>query len=173
MRRSFLSVAALVILVLLAGALAEADEGWVIERLDFRLAIQSSGSIEATEALDVDFRGLARHGIFRDIVSLLAYDGTTNRRYDINLTGVTDANQRRHQVQTMTEGSITRFRIGDPDRTISGKETYRIAYRLDGALNAFADHDELYLNATGTWPVRVERAVVRVTAPAGAIERVD
>ncbi|MGB7220787.1 MAG: DUF2207 domain-containing protein [Vicinamibacterales bacterium] len=170
MRRSLLSIA---IVVLLAPTLVSADEGWVIERLDFRLAIQPSGSIEAAEALDVDFRGLARHGIFRDIVSLLGYDGTSNRRYDINLGGVTDTNQRPHQAQTTTEGSITRLRIGDPDRTISGKQTYRIAYRLDGALNAFADHDELYWNATGVWPVRVERAVVRVTAPVGAIERAD
>ena len=101
MGRSFLSVAAA---VLLAGSLAEAEEGWVIERLDIQLAIQPSGSIAAAEALDVDFRGLERHGIFRDIVSLLAYDGATNRRYDINLGAVTDADGRRYPVQTMTGG---------------------------------------------------------------------
>lgn len=170
MRRLSLPVAAV---VLLAAALLKADEGWVIERLDFRLEIQHDSSIQSTEALDVDFRGVERHGIFRDIVSLQSYDDTTNRRYDVRLALVTDAGGRRHQVQDTSEGSIRRFRIGDPDRTVSGKETYRIAYRLGGALNAFPDHDELYWNATGMWPVRVERAVVHVTAPAGAIERAE
>src|SRR5262249_6484177 len=39
--------------------------------------------------------------------------------------------------------------------------------------NAVADHDELFWNATGVWPVRVDTAVVRVTAPSAAIVRVD
>jgi hypothetical protein len=73
----------------------------------------------------------------------------------------------------LTEGSLRRFQIGDPDRTISGRETYRIAYRLDGALNGFPDHDELYWNATGTWPVSIASARIVVAAPGGAIDRVD
>jgi uncharacterized membrane protein YgcG len=161
------------VIVLLTVPSARADEGWVIERLDFRLDIQSDSSIEAREAIDVDFRGLAHHGIYRDVVALQTYDGTSNRQYDIVLRSVTDADDRPHQVQTTTEGSARRFRIGDPGRTISGKETYRLAYRLAGALNAFADHDELYWNATGVWPVGVERSIIRVTAPADAFVRVD
>jgi uncharacterized membrane protein YgcG len=168
--RSYLCLAAA---VLLAGAVVTADEGWIIERLDIRLTIQADGSIDAAEAIDVDFRGLERHGIFRDIVTLLTYDGTTNRQYLVALRGVTNAAGAPHQVQSLDEGALTRFRIGDPDRTISAKETYRINYGLRGALNAFADHDELYWNATGTWPVGMATAVVHVTAPAGAIERVD
>ncbi len=162
----------LVSILLVLVAPLRADEGWVIERLDFALAIQADGSIEANEALDVDFRGIAKHGIFRDIVSTQQFDATTNRRYDIRLRGVTNADGRRDQVKTSTEGALTRFRIGDPNRTISGRETYRIAYTLRGALNAFRDHDELYWNATGTWPVTVSNAVVHVTAPGDAIQRV-
>src|SRR5213080_230335 len=144
------------VIVLLTVPSARADEGWAIERLDFRLDIQPDSSIEAREAIDVDFRGLAHHGIYRDVATLQTYDGTSNRQYDIVLRSVTDADDRPHQVQTTTEGSARRFRIGDPGRMISGKETYRLAYRLAGALNAFADHDELYWNATGVWPVRVD-----------------
>jgi hypothetical protein len=90
--------------VLLAAALAGADEGWVIERLDCRVAIRPDTSIEATEAVDVDFRGLERPGIFRDIISLQSYDDQTNRRYDIRLVGMTDASGRRHQVKQTSEG---------------------------------------------------------------------
>jgi uncharacterized membrane protein YgcG len=168
MRRALLSATAA---LLVAATPVLGQEGWVIERLDFRLAIQPDNSVQATEALDVDFRGLDRHGIFRDIVFLQNYDERSNRRYDITLESVTNAGGQRHEVSDTTEGALRRFRIGDPDKTINGKETYRIAYRLRGAMNAFPDHDELYWNATGTWPVPVERAVVHVTAPPGSIDR--
>jgi hypothetical protein len=159
--------------VLLAARPAAADEGWVIERFEIRLDIGRDGSIAAAEALDVNFRELERHGIFRDLRYLVEYDADRNREYSIDLVGVTAADGRRHQVETLTEGAMRRFRIGDPDRTISGRETYRIAYRLDGALNGFADHDELYWNATGTWPVSIASARIVVSAPGDAIERVD
>src|SRR5262245_52248148 len=132
MRRIIACAAAFLLVAILPAA---ADEGWVIERLDFRLAVQPDNSIQVDEALAVDFRGLPHHGIFRDIVAQLAYDGASNRRYDITLKSVTDADERPHQVRTTTEGSVRRFRIGDPNRTIAGKETYRLAYRLAGALN--------------------------------------
>jgi hypothetical protein len=153
--------------------LAAADEGWVIERLEIRLNIERDGRVLANEALDVDFRGLSRHGIFRDLRYLVEYDATNNREYAIDLIGVTAADGRRHPVATETDGSLRRFRIGDPDRTISGKETYRIAYSIEGALNGFEDHDELYWNATGTWPVSITSATVIVGAPRDAIERVE
>ena len=160
-------------LALFRPSLLEADEGWVIERLEFRLDIGRDGRVLASEALDVDFRGLSRHGIFRDLRYLVEYDAMHNREYAINLIGVTAADGRRHQVEIETDGSLRRFRIGDPDQTISGKETYRITYRVDGALNGFADHDELYWNATGTWPVGIRSARVIVGAPRDAIERVE
>ncbi len=59
-----------------------------------------------------------------------------------------------------------------PDRTITGRHGYTIVYRVEGALNGFADHDELYWNAIGTqWQVPIERASVKVSAPA-AVGRV-
>jgi uncharacterized membrane protein YgcG len=161
----------------LAGALAyasaPADEGWVIERMHVGMTIQPDGRVETVERLDVDFRGLEKHGIFRDITYLQIFDGEHNRRYDIRLREVTNAAGRAHQVQTSTDGDRMRFRIGDPDRTLSGRETYRIAYTLIGALNGFADHDELYWNASGTWPVSVQALTVEVATPGDAVQRVD
>lgn len=175
-RSRLLPTLVVALLAALAGGIAvaaAADEGWVIERFDIRLEIQRDGTIAAHEALDVDFRGLSKHGIFRDLFYLFDYDGDYNRQYDIRLADVTDAGGRRQQVQTTTEGATRRFRIGDPNRTISGKQTYRIAYGIGGALNGFPDHDELYWNASGNWPVQVASARVVVTAPGGAINRVE
>jgi hypothetical protein len=165
-------LAGLLAWLLLAPA-AAADEGWIIERLRIALEIRPDGTLAALEAIDVDFRGLSRHGIFRDMAYVFDYDATQLREYEIDLASVTSAEGRRHQVQSSTAGATRRFRIGDPNRTISGKETYRLAYHVRGALNGFPDHDELYWNATGTWPVRIATASVVVKAPAGAIDRVD
>ncbi len=64
-----------------------------------------------------------------------------------------------------------RLKIGDPDKTITGAHRYTITYRVEGALNGFEGHDELYWNAIGTeWPVPIEQATVRVTTPADIIE---
>jgi uncharacterized protein (TIGR04222 family) len=149
-----------------------ADEGWLIDRLAITLAIHPDGTVEANEAIDVDFRGQPHHGIFRDIRYLVSYDADRIREYDIALESVTRADGRPHQVKTLTNGALRRFQIGDPTRTISGKETYRLRYRIGHALNAFPDHDELYWNATGVWPVRIASATIIVTAPGGAIDRV-
>ncbi len=151
-----------------------ADEGWVLERFDEHLTIDAAGTMTALDAIDVDFRGIAHHGIYRDLVYQLQFDQARDRRYEIALNGVTSADGRTHRVRTLTTGDQRRFQIGDPDRTITGKETYRIAYTVKGALNGFSDRDELYWNATGsTWPVRIEDASVVVDAPGDSVERVE
>ena len=150
---------------------AEADEGWVIERLYVEFDVQPDGSINVREEIDVDFRGLQRHGILRDLVTLQAYDQQRNRRYEIGQPTVTSAEGRVHQVQISSEEAVRQFRIGDPDREITGRETYRIAYTLRGALNGFPGHDELYWNTVGTWPVRIEQASFDVRVPDAGMER--
>ena len=52
---------------------------------------------------------------------------------------------------------MTTLRIGDPDRTVTGRQVYDIDYTVDGALNAFDDHDELYWNAIGDRVGRADR----------------
>jgi hypothetical protein len=149
-----------------------ADEGWLIERLDILYDIQRDGTIRVTEAIDVDFRSLSKHGIFRDIARRQIYDGTSHRSYAISLISVVAADGRKHQAEVQNVGDLKRFRIGDPDREISGKQTYRITYTLGGVLNTQASHDEFYWNATGNWPVTMAGAVVRVRVPDDGIERV-
>jgi uncharacterized protein (TIGR04222 family) len=150
-----------------------ADEGWTIERFASRIEIKPDGTLAVLEGLDVDFGKLSRHGIYRDIPFVLDFDATNNREYDITLTSVTAVDGRRHEVRESDVEGNRRFQIGDPDRTISGKQTYRIAYTVGGALNPFPGHDELYWNATGPWPVPITATSVVVQAPAGSIQKVE
>jgi uncharacterized membrane protein YgcG len=71
-------------------------------------------------------------------------------------------------VKTTEAGGYLRVRIGDPDRTVTGEQDYRIRYRVERAILFFADHDEVYWNATGDeWPVPIDGATVRVELPPG------
>ena len=173
-RRAVAQLALLVVLLVsLLPSPLPAQEGWTITRMEVRVAVQQDGSLDIVEAIDVDFGTLERHGIFRDIPYLLNFDEKWRRRYDIDLHQVTDAEGRRLKVETSREGSLVRFKIGDPDKTITGKQGYRIHYRVRNALNPFPEHDELYWNATGhLWPVPIAEASVLVTTPAEGIERV-
>jgi uncharacterized membrane protein YgcG len=150
-----------------------ADEGWLIERLASRIEIQPSGELNVTEEVDVDFRGQAHHGIFRDLPYRLDYDRTHFRDYDIRFISAASAGGVRETVRSSADNALRRFRIGDPDRTISGKQTYRLVYRIGGALNGFADHDELYWNVTGVWPVRLQAVTVHVQVPGPDLTRAD
>ena len=161
------------VIALVALNLRAQDSGWLIERMTIRLNIRPDGIVDATESIDVDFLSLERRGIFRDIDFRFQYEGRQLREYDIDLRAVTNAEGAPHQVKTTNEGATKRFRIGDPDRTVTSKQAYRLMYTIGGALNGFPDHDELYWNATGVWPVPLVSASVVVTGPAASLQRVE
>jgi uncharacterized protein (TIGR04222 family) len=139
-----------------------------ISSYDVQLQIQPSGDLQVIETIAYDFGSTPHHGIYRDVPTRLRYDDRYDRLYPLRVDGVSA--QPGGQVPYTVEdagGGMTRIKIGDPDRTITGAHTYTITYTVQGALNAFEDHDELYWNAIGAeWSVSIDRATVEVRAPA-------
>jgi hypothetical protein len=79
---------------------------------------------------------------------------------------VDDGAGEKQAVKESYEGNHVRLRIGDADRTITGRRTYRIRYRVDRAILWEGDHSVLRWNATGTeWRVPVRQAFVEVKLP--------
>jgi hypothetical protein len=144
-----------------------------IPSYDVAIRVERDDSIVIRETIVYDFGSQQRHGIFRDVPTTLRYDDTFDRVYPLTVLSVSGSSGTPVQYTTEAiEGGETRIKIGDPDRTITGKHTYELTYRIDHALNGFRGHDELYWNAIGDdWPVTIDRATVRVDAP-GAIERI-
>jgi len=152
---------------------AAADTGWHIDSFRADITIRSNGNLNIVEAIDVDFEGLQKHGIFRIIPMRYRYDDARDRLYGIFVHGVTDATGRALIYQVSKGEAATEIKIGDPARTLSGKQSYRISYTITGALNAFADHDELYWNVNGDkWDVPMSIVSASVVGPAGAIQKV-
>jgi uncharacterized membrane protein YgcG len=165
-------LAACVLLVVVSAlslfaAPAAADDGWVVERFTSDIEIQRDGALLVTEAIDVDFQLLSdRHGIFREIPVRYQWDPDPKmvRVYQVDVRSVRDANGGALRYETSNNGANLRIKIGDADKLVVGKQTYRISYAVRGALNPFADHDELFWNVNGgDWsvPMRVVSATVR------------
>ena len=159
-------------LIAIAPDLSAQDTGWTIDRFDVRFDVREDRSVDVVERIDVDFGALRRHGIYRDIpvrYQRLAGSGFRAGRttIDIDLRGVEDGRGNARQTKVERSGNNLRIRIGDPDRTVSGPQTYEIRYRIASALGFFDEHDELYWQVTGTrWPVPIGRATASVTVPA-------
>jgi len=137
--------------------------------------IARDGTVTITEAITYDFGSTPRHGILREIPVRFAYD-EVKKGYDrvtpLDVVEVSADPGTPAEYSDSTEGNSVVLKIGDPDRTITGAHRYRIVYRLKGALNHFADHDELYLNITGNgWPVPIDKVSAAVQTP-GAVQRV-
>jgi uncharacterized protein (TIGR04222 family) len=164
------SLAAVALVVVPVGAATAQPAGEVIHSYDVEIQILDSGHLTITERIDYDFGTELRHGIFRTIPSRFYVDDVNDRIYPIE--DVVVESDAPDDVEVSEEGGITTIRIGDPDVEISGHHVYTLTYRVEGALNAFPDHDELYWNAIGDeWPAPIERARVRVRTP-GRIQRV-
>jgi hypothetical protein len=158
--------------------LVPARAAMAAERIqDFRvdLTVDADGTLEVREQIVYDFGSEPHHGILRDVPTTLLYDDRYDRVFPLRVERVqvgdpTGDGWSVHDVPWTDEtvsGGLTEIKIGDPDATVTGRHRYDIAYTVQGALNAFSDHDELSWNAIGVdWPVLIDRAVVTVRSPA-------
>jgi uncharacterized membrane protein YgcG len=137
-------------------------------RFDVNIVIEQSGDLEITETIVQEFGSTPRHGIIRFIPNRLRYDDEFERVYPIELVSVgASPSGTPADVETNEENGNFVIRIGDPDTTITGRHTYEIVYRVMGAMNGFAEHDELFWNAIGDqWGQDIGQMNVRVSGPA-------
>ncbi len=173
MKKAALLVASLLAVLAAAGLVpsrAQAD-GERIDSYAVAIEVEADGTLLVREEIAYDFGSSERHGIFREIVTRQRYDDRFDRSYPLNVISVTATppNTSAHYEVEDAGGGLTRLRVGDAARTISGRHTYLITYRLRGTMNGFDDHDELYWNVIGAqWDVPIDRASVTVRAPAPA-----
>jgi uncharacterized membrane protein len=157
-----------------AGSTPAQAQGLTERISDYEITIDvgADGDIDVVEEITYDFGNNQRHGIFRWIPYVYPYDGTHDRIYEIDEVDVASPDAP-DDVSVKRENGRVQIKVGDPDETITGEHHYTISYSVSGAMNAFDDHDELYMNAIGNeWvDVGIDRATVVVNGPA-SIERV-
>jgi uncharacterized membrane protein YgcG len=160
----------LLVLLLLLPTLARADSGWSIARFDVTLDIRPDGVLEVTESIDADFDE-PKHGIIREIP--VRYDVGAHL-YDLrfHLDSVTDGDGQKRTTDLDYVRNLARLKIGDADRTITGRQRYVLRYRVDRAIlwegnRAWTgERPVLRWNATGDdWAVPIAAASCLVRLP--------
>jgi hypothetical protein len=135
------------------------------------VTLRTDGSVRVVETIDVRAEGInIRRGIYRDIPTVLLGESGNKIRVSLTVEGVTRAGAPEdYYVERM--GNFQRIWIGSSERLLNrGQHRYTISYVMDRMARPFADHDELYWNATGNyWDFPVLKSVARVTLPDGAV----
>jgi hypothetical protein len=184
-RRSLLALLAVVLglaalVGLPAGAAHAAGGGERILSFDADYAVQPDGSVDVTERIRWQFGAGEHHGIKRNIITRQGYgkSGDKTRLYPLSDASASSPSGAPTDVQTSDFGASTVLRIGAPDQTVSGTQTYVVHYTLAHVVNLIEPteqatsgpnterHVELYWNVLGTQTsVPVDEASVTVTGP--------
>jgi len=142
-----------------------------ITRFDVVATINKDRRITVEETIEYDFGSQFRHGIYRYIPT--GYDRNGGRYYLLlDLVSVTQDGNKAIYTKTKNPNE-TNLKIGEGDKTITGKHTYVIRYNVNRALNDFPDEDvvEWYWNVTGNgWNVPILSSSLTMRGPAEAVD---
>ncbi|MCX6816897.1 MAG: DUF2207 domain-containing protein [Candidatus Beckwithbacteria bacterium] len=140
---------------------------YTVDNFKSLIEINQDTSLTVTETIEANFN-VAKHGIFRIIPVIYSANGRTiNGEFKLLSINAPYSSSRFNQ-------SI-KLQIGDPNKTIIGKQTYVIKYQLNNILQRYPEHDELYWNVTGhEWDTTIATASAEVISPfAPIIKRQD
>ena len=133
------------------------------------VTVMPSGTLTVTETITVVAEGnKIKRGIYRDFPTDYRDHDNRKHRVGFQLLHVTrDGRPEAHHTKNLSNG--VRITIGQHDRFLSpGEYRYTLTYQTDRQLGFFADHDELYWNATGNdWEFQIDEAVVTIALPQG------
>ncbi len=156
--------AALLLLGLAGGVATAADES--IDSYQVALTVRPDGTLHVREQITYDFGTQQRHGIYRTLPVRYVYDDTHDRLLKVSNVRVVSTSGAPTKLSTSTEGSSLVLRVGDPNRTVTGRQVYILDYDVRGALNAFPDHVEVNWNVVGPeWAVPISAASATLQAP--------
>lgn len=136
------------------------------------VTLLADGSVDVIETIEVNAEGYEiKRGIYRDIPLILINPDNSRLRSNLAVQSVTrDGRAEPYSLESIGAG-FKRIRIGDADVFLSnGRHKYTIRYTMTRMGRIFADHDELFWNATGNyWNFPIEEAVASITLPKGAV----
>jgi len=167
MRRSLWLVSVVAVLCTPSPARA-----WEIASFETSVTIHEDATATIHETIVVDFDGERRHGLYRDIP--IHYSDRAGQHFTMRLRLQEIANRAGQPwpYQVESAGRYLRIRIGDPDVTVTGAQTYRLSYEVQrGAVRFFPEHDECYWNLTGNeWAVPVRQVRAEIHLPPSATQ---
>ncbi|OGY30466.1 MAG: hypothetical protein A3F35_03455 [Candidatus Woykebacteria bacterium RIFCSPHIGHO2_12_FULL_45_10] len=149
------------------GSVSAAGES--ISNFHSHINVEASGEVRVVEEIDYDFGSLQKHGIFREIPYVYLDKNGKNLYTEVKFQSVV-RNGFKENYTTSFDSSFVRIKIGDPNKTIGGRQSYRLEYLASGILSSYESYDELYWNMTGgRWQVPIQAASATVSLPSDGI----
>lgn len=131
------------------------------------LNLHKDGLLDVVETIKVDFGHEHRHGIYRIIP--ITYNRNLGR-YSLlfHLDDVEAATKDLSAYQFSNVGTSASIKIGNPNKTVSGSQVYKIHYHVRREINTFGHDQELYWNVTGNeWPFPLDHVIAKIHLPPG------
>lgn len=142
---------------------------WYIDDFKSEIIVNKDSSLTITEEIVADCGNLPdKHGIFRIVPTF--YQRATNERVNtpVKLLSITGPEGQSMNYSTTKNSDSITWKIGDPNKTVTGKNTYIIRYQVQNAIR-FADSgnfDELYWNLNGNfWEIQTDKFVADIKFP--------
>ncbi|HXW17314.1 MAG TPA: DUF2207 domain-containing protein [Candidatus Acidoferrales bacterium] len=164
-RRRTLALLAIIAIACLAAPPAFARQ-LTIQKFDSLVVVNTDGTIDVSETIIVQFTG-QWHGIYRTIP--VNYTTAQGFNYSLLLDHIvaTDDAGTPLKVEVSRIDNYRQLKIYVSDAT-DATRTIMLHYRVEDGLRFFADHDELYWNATGDrWDAPLPRATAEIQVPVG------
>ena len=142
-----------------------AREAFNIDQAKIEMVVHEDGSIDVTESYDLNFLQ-KRHGFYRNIPTV--YD------MDWDIDGVKEKKSYYFPISNIEcEGpydveknySGVSIRLGDKDKEVSGKQSYRISYRVQTKDLDLNGMQMLYWNMIGSFDTTIKDFSYRITMP--------
>lgn len=142
---------------------AQADEAYQITAYTVTVSVSQENVCHIQEDIQVSF-SQSRHGIYRNIplsYTISREDGTTDR-----VRSKLDNIKCNAQFSTNRSQGNMQIKIGDPDVTVSGEQSYSLSYDYHLGKDPLKDKDEFYLNLIGTeWDTTINNVKFSVVMP--------
>ncbi|MFI5733083.1 DUF2207 domain-containing protein [Kribbella sp. NPDC051587] len=169
MRRALGLLACTLLSVVAVAAPAAAELGDRVTRFAIDYTVTPDGVLKVQETIDYHFGETGRHGIYRDLVVREPYGPDKDQRYDVSNLQVSEHFTTSTRKTNGDRNETLHIQIGSSGKTLHTQDaTYRISYEVRGALRHFADHSELYWDATGRgWDAVLSEVAISATVPGG------
>ncbi|MCH5267010.1 MAG: DUF2207 domain-containing protein [Lachnospiraceae bacterium] len=169
--KHFLIMFLLSLSVLVCGQEAVAADyyPYQINSYDVNIRVTKQNVYYVTETINVYFNQ-SRHGIYRDIpvVNVISREDGSSSRIQAKVEKI----KCNAQSSVSRDGTYCRVRLGDPDRSITGEQTYTISYEYHMGNDALKNADEFYYNIIGTgWDTSISNVTFTVEMPEAIDER--
>ena len=135
---------------------------WILEDFTAEYHVNTDSTIDVRETILADFLQ-PQHGIYRYIPIQYKDGQGFNYKLRVGNVSVSDKNGIGRNIAERGYNPLY-LKIGDPDFTVTGLQTYVINYNVTRGIRYFDDHDELYFNITGhDWDTYIANASATVS----------